>query len=410
MVVGTMVGAGIFVLPGQFAPYGWTGAAAWAAAGLGAMTIALVLADLVAFRPEQPSLLALCGDVLGPAMGVMIAWSYWISIWVSNAVIATAAAGYLAAFVPPIGQSPLRIALGGIAIVIALTVANLRGPGTAGRIQVVTTILKLLPLVVILIILAGLLLGTGEAFSRYPHVPFDFGSLTPALPLAFYALLGFESATLMTELVRDPARNVARAVIGGLAITTLVYYLVCTGIVMALPADRLALSPMPMALFVEQFIGIGPAMVLALFAVIAAIGSLNGLILLQGEIPHSLARSGLLPGWMATTNRHGVAAAPLILASALTFVLMIAGATRFGGGVLDFLLRLTASVSIWFYFGACVAALILRRRRLLAAAGIVFSGWLFYSTGLEAGGWGLALMLLGLPVHFAAKRTVVRAA
>ena len=408
MVVGTMVGAGIFVLPGQFAKSGWNGAMAWGVAGLGAMAIGLVMADLVAHRPDQPSILALCGTVLGPAAGVMISWSYWVSIWVSNAVIATAASSYLAAFIPAVGRSPMRIALGGIVIIIALTLANLRGPSTAGRIQVVTTVLKLLPLATVLIVLALLAFKTPDAFERAPQAPLVLGGITTALPLALYALFGFEAAPLMTELVRNPARNVPLAVVGGLGITTLIYFTVCTGIVLTLPAGQLATSPMPMALFVDHFVGPGAAAALSLFAVVAGLGSLNGLILLQGEIPRSLVHGGQLPEWMAQTNRHDVAAMPLLLASGLTVILLLAGASRFGASVLDFLLRLASSTGIWLYFSACVLALVMGRSRILATIGVGFSAWLFYSTGLEAGAWGLVLMVVGLPLFPLARRTMAR--
>ena len=93
MVIGSMIGAGIFVLPGQLAPFGWTGVAAWIAAGLGAMALGLVIADLTRAMPEQPSLIAICGEVLGPLPGVLIGWSYWVSLWCGTAVVATTGTG-----------------------------------------------------------------------------------------------------------------------------------------------------------------------------------------------------------------------------------------------------------------------------------------------------------------------------
>ena len=173
LVVGSMVGAGIFVLPSQLAPFGWTGLAAWIAAGFGAMAIALVIADLTATMPEEPGLIAICGRVMGPLAGVLLGWSYWISLWRATAVVATTAASYLGALWPGISATPLRTALTGSVIVLSITALNLRGARAAGQFQVATTLLKLLPLVAVAVILGGLVWAGGEQFSVDRHPPLD---------------------------------------------------------------------------------------------------------------------------------------------------------------------------------------------------------------------------------------------
>ena len=400
MVVGTMIGAGIFVLPGQLAPFGWTGLVAWVVAGLGAMAIGLVIADLTKAMPEEPSLIAICGEVLGPLPGVLIGWSYWISLWCGTAVVATTAASYLSSLLPGPPATPLQMALGGVGIATAITLLNLRGARGAGQFQVITTLLKLLPLVAVVIILAWLGWSDGEQFGRSPRAPFAAASLTSALNLAFFAMLSFETAALVTERVRDPARNVVRATLLGLGATILLYIVVCMGIVLALPASELAASPAPVAMFVERFWGPGAGIMVALLTAVAGIGYVNGAVLLQGELPLTAVRSGIMPGWIAPTNRHDVAAWPMVLGSALAVVLMIGGATGAGANLLDFMLRLTTAATIWLYLGVCVAALMLGRKRVLAVLGIGFSLWVLYGSGIEAGGLGIVLMLFGLPLYY----------
>ncbi|MFM5924149.1 MAG: APC family permease [Novosphingobium sp.] len=404
MVVGSMVGAGIFVLPAQLAPFGWTGLAAWIAAGLGAMAIALVIADLTRTMPEEPSLIAICGEVLGPLPGVLIGWSYWVSLWCGTAVVATTAASYLSSLVPGFTATPLQLAVGGTGIATALTLLNLRGARAAGQFQVVTTLLKLIPLLAVVAILLRLVLTEPGRFAVTLHAPFAAASLTPALTLAFFAMLSFETASLVTERVRDPARNVVRATLAGLGATTMLYIVVCMGIVLALPVDVLSASPAPVAYFVESFWGGWAGSAVALLTAVAGIGYVNAAVLLQGELPLTAVRGGMMPGWIAPTNRHDVAAWPMVLGSGCAVALMIGGATGFGANLLDFMLRLTAAATIWFYLGACVSALILRRRRVLALTGIAFSLWVLYGCGLEAGGLGVLLMLLGLPLYYAARR------
>ncbi len=410
LVVGSMVGAGIFVLPGQLAPFGWTGAAAWIVVGLGAMAIARVIAGLTAAMPDEPGIIAICGEAMGPLAGVVIGWSYWTSVWCGNAAVATAAARYLSSFYPPLGETPLRTAMVGVAILVGLTLLNLRGARAAGRFQVVTTMLKLLPLVAVVIILAGLVSAGGGQFSATSHAAFTSSDLTTTVTLAFFAVMGFETASMVTERVRDPARNVVRATLIGLAMTGLLYLVVCTGIVLAMPADELKAAPAPVAYFVEHFWGRSAGLAVAGFTVISGIGYLNGSVFVAGELPLTMVRGGELPGWMARTNRRDVAVAPLVLATSLSCALMIGSATATGADLLNFLLLLTTASMIWFYLAVCASALCLRRHRALAVIGILFLLWVLYGTGLKAGGLGVCLMLLSLPLYYFTRSGVRTAA
>jgi APA family basic amino acid/polyamine antiporter len=205
---------------------------------------------------------------------------------------------------------------------------------------------------------------------------------------------------LVAERVRDPARNVVRATLLGLALVLAIYMIVSTGIVLASPADELYASSAPIAYFVARFLGPWAGDAVALFAAISAIGCLNGLILFMGELPLGMVRDGQLPEYMAPTNRHDVAARPLLLGCFLAVALMLASVTGMGDRVLDFLLRLTTASAIWFYAGVCIAALLVRMQRTLALVGLGFCLWVLYGTGLEAGGLGIVLILVAVPLHF----------
>ena len=404
LVVGSMIGAGIFVLPGQLAPFGWTGLAAWIAAGLGAMAIALVIADLTATMPEEPGLIAICGRVIGPLAGVLLGWSYWISLWCATAVVATTAASYLGALWPGLSETPLRTALAGSLIVLSITALNLRGARAAGQFQVATTVLKLLPLIAVVVILGGLAFAGGGQFSVDRHPPFASSQLTPALTLAFFAILSFETASMVTERVRDPARNVVRATLIGLAATIVLYVVVCMGIILALPTEALGASSAPVAYFVERFWGSWAGSAVALLTAVSGIGYVNSAVLLQGELPLTAVRGGMLPSWIAPTNRHDVAFAPMALGSLFSVLLMVGGATGVGAKLLDVMLRLTTAAAIWIYIGVAVSALMLGRRQIMAAISIGFSLWVLYGAGLEAGGLGIVLILLGFPLYLATRR------
>ena len=138
MVVGGMIGAGIFVLPGALAPLGWTSAAGWIVAAIGVLAIGRVIAELIVRRPDEPSILTHCGDALGLLAGRMIAWTYWVAIFCTLPVLAMAAMAYLLHLVPNVAHGPWERALGGTVILALLAIVNLRGVRAAGNVQIVT--------------------------------------------------------------------------------------------------------------------------------------------------------------------------------------------------------------------------------------------------------------------------------
>lgn len=410
LVVGGMIGAGIFVQPAQLAPYGWTGAAAWLIAIPGAMLLAYVLSRLTAARPAATGMVEIVGGALGPLPGVLVGWSYWVGIVSANAIIALTAVRYLATFVPALTATPLATALGATTLVWALTALNLGGARGAGRFQVATTVLKLLPLVAVVLILIGLLAADTGSFAVHEQAPFAFDQLTTALTLAFFPLVGFEAASLAAERVKDPARNVMRATLWGTALTGLLYVIISNGIVFALPPAQVAASDAPIALFVENFWGRGASVIVAAFAAIAAIGCLNGWVLMQGEVPLGMARAGLLPPILARTSDRDVPTFAILLSSLFASVLILSGAIPGLTGMLTFMLQLTTAATVWLYAGACLAALKLGVARAGAVVGLGVSAWVLWGSGIEPLGLSIVLMLTAVPLYFIAVRGRVKSA
>ncbi|MFO6447523.1 APC family permease [Erythrobacter sp. NE805] len=223
----------------------------------------------------------------------------------------------------------------------------------------------------------------------------------PAIGASFFALLGFEAASMVTQRVRDPMRNVTRATHYGLAFVLLVYLLVTMGIVLAVPPSVLTRQGAPLAAFAAIYAGGWAASGIALFAAISAIGALNPGVLFFGEIPYGLVRDGQLPAWMAPEDERGIGRRALILGITLGAVLVIVSRFSLGEQVLDFLLRLSAATNIFFYAGICLAGLKARTKPMLCVIGIAFSAAVLYGTGTEAALLGLGLMVVGVAVHFA---------
>lgn len=404
LVIGGVIGAGIYVVPSQFAYLGWSGAAAWIVGGAGALVIGSVLSALTAARPGAPGLVAVIGAELGPVAGVLVGWGAWVSYWCANAYIALTAARYAGQIAPGLAATPVRQAGVACLLLVALTMLNLGGLKGSGRFQVATTALKLLPLAAVVAIVAGMAATGPAAFAAAPQAPLSFAPLLSATALAMAAIIGFESASVAAERIRDPARNVPRATMLGIALSCAIYLVVCTGIVFTTPPALLAASNAPVALFIERHWGRGAGDVVAAFAVISTVGCLNVWVLMQGEVPLGLARAGLLPAWFGRTNARDIARAPLVLASVLACALLLLGCWRGGAAIMDFMLRLTAVSGVWIYAFAGLAAMKARVRPVMGLLSVLFSLGVMAGGGGEATLLSIVLMAAALPLYALTRR------
>ena len=403
LVVGGMIASGIFMIPAALAPFGWSGVLAWAISIGGVLAIAFTLARLAQTMPEASGAIAVTGAVLGELPGVLVGWSYWVSVWAANAAIAIAAASYVEVLVPGLRSTSIGGAALAVGIIWALTLLNLGGARMAGRFQVVTTLLKLLPLLAVIVIAATIWLDDGR--SPLPPAGTAMTGLAAAVALTLFPLVGFESAGIAAERVRDPARTIMRATMVGTFVTGLLYVLVCSAIVLILPSSELAASQAPFQLFVERFWGYGAAVAVAAFAAIAAIGALNGWVLIQGEVPLGMARAGLLPGWFGRTSARDVPVRVLIAASTLASLLVWFNSSKSLSGVFAFAALLTTCASLWLYLAICVSALIRRVAMPAAVVGTGFALFAFWGAGAQASGLSLVLMLTALPVYWLRPRS-----
>ena len=398
-----MIGSGVFLLPATLAPYGWIGVAAWFIATGGALVLAYVLVRLAAALPHASGAIGITGEVLGPTVGVLIGWAYWVSCWCANTALATAAASYLSVFVPGLSATPLRGALTASALIWLLTALNFAGARNVGRFQVATTLLKIVPLVAIVGILALLAVtGTGH-IAPQPVVAISFSGITAPVTLTLFALIGFESASVVAARVQRPEVNIFRATMFGTLLTGLLYVIVCSGIVLTLPTAVVAHSAAPFSTFIEAFWGHGPALAVALFAAIATIGALNGWVLIQGEVPRGMADEGLLPAWFGRTDTRDVPVGVLTLSSALATLMVVMNASKSLAGIFEFMVLLTTASNLWLYAASCIAAVQLRLALPAAVVGLAFAIWAMWGAGPLASGLSLALMLTALPLYWLRK-------
>src|SRR3954470_24601440 len=150
LCIGTFIGSGIFLLPAQLAPYGWNALFAWLITIFGALCLATVFARLTRALPEAAGPYAFVGHAFGPGAAFTVAWSYWISTWVGNAAIAAAAISYLSLFVPALTATPAATAAATVGLLWLLALLNCVSLRAAGGFQLVTVVIKLVPLLVVI--------------------------------------------------------------------------------------------------------------------------------------------------------------------------------------------------------------------------------------------------------------------
>lgn len=404
LVMGGMIGSGIFLLPISMAPLGWTGVLAWGISIAGALCIAYAMCCLATALPHETGVVAVTGAVLGELPGVLVGWSYWVSVWAAVAAIGIAATSYLSELIPALNRTPLTGGFVSVAIIWSLTASNLAGAAFAGRLQVLTTVLKIMPLLAVIGVLAWLGLSDRQVLPPVPPAAGLVTGLTAAITLTLFPLLGFEAAGVAAERVRDPGRTIMRATMAGTIMTGLLYLFVCSGIVLTLPLGEISASSAPFSLFIDTYVGRGAGLVTAAFAAIAAIGALNGWVLLQGEVPLGMARAGLLPRWFSKVSDRDVPVRVLVLSSTLASLLVLSNSSARLSGVFKFAALVTTASSLWLYLAICVAALARRIAIVPATFGLAFTLWAMMGAGIDASGLSLALMLTAIPIYLLRSR------
>lgn len=293
LVIGNMVGSGVFLLPSSLAAFGGLSLFGWLVSSTGAVLLALTFARLARVNPGAGGPYAYTRDGFGSFAGYLCAWTYWKAAWIGNAAIAVTLVGYLRVFIPALADPLLMVSVA-IAAIWLCTLINLRGIGTFSVVQNLLTILKLLPLLLVGIL--GWFHFNPEhlaipARSELPNMGYAQAIATTAA-LTLWSFIGLESATVPADDVEDPRRTIPRATLFGTLAAAALYILSITAVQGLMPPEVLARSTSPFADAARILMGDWGYYLVAAGAVIACLGALNGWVLLQGQIPVAPARDG----------------------------------------------------------------------------------------------------------------------
>ena len=414
LVVGNMIGSGIFVLPATLAKYGSISLLGWLFTATGALVLAKIFSNLskiVVNKSGGPYIFAKEG--FGDFIGFLVTWGYWISVWVVNAGIAVAIISALTVFFPILETNRLLSVLMGLAFIWLFTWINIKGVKTSGKIQVITTVFKLLPLV--LITLVGLFFLNLDNFPAFNiSESSDMEAFSAVAALTLFAFLGIEVATIPAENVEHPEKTVPRATMLGTTIVTLVYILSTVVLFGLLPVNELMNSPAPFAEAGKIIGGEFGAYFVAAGAAVSAIGALNGWILIAGQLPMATAKDGMFPRVFKRQNKSEAPYLGLIIGSILSSVVMLMNFSDKLVDQFEFIALLTTLTCLIPYLFVAAAYVLITLNKgvfmaqktkivILSFLGFTYSLWAIYGSGSDTVFYGLLLLLAGVPFYLLMK-------
>lgn len=420
-VVGNMIGSGVFMLPATLAVYGGISLIGWLFAAAGALLLAYVFKYLSKNIPNtNGGPYAFTREGLGEFPAFLVAWGYWISVWCTNAAIAVAFVSYLTVFVPSLEKNHLLAVFVGLFIIWFLTWLNTLKVTFSGRLQLITTILKLIPL--ILISVFGLFFIRVEHFSPLNLTDTNsFTAITATMTLCLFAFLGLESATIPSDKIDDSKNTVPKATIIGTAIAIIVYILSSVSVMGIISPAELQHSNAPFSDAAAIMWGESAQNLVAIGALISTFGALNGWILIQGQIPAAAAKDKMFPKIFKKENRNGMPVFGLIISSTLASLLMYLNFTKGFGETFKFILLLSTLTALLPYLFSTTTYLIMivgikdwqKKSLLNAILGILafaFVVWGIAGCGHEIVYWGFLLLLAGIPFYVWLKKKALEEA
>jgi len=425
IVVGTIIGSGIFLVPSEMMQAAGSARLvylAWIVGGALSLAGAITYAELGAMKPEAGGEYVYIRDAYGPLPAFLYGWTWFIIA--KPASVATLVTGLvrilgtfpaLAFFNQTVTVFPVRLDYGqlvAIAAAVLITALNYAGIRRAGNFQLIFTLLK------IVIIVAVSLLAFTASSGTWRNFATSFGGamggaagFMAALMAALWAYDGWNDLNMLSGEIRDPARAIPIALIVGVAVVAALYMLTNAAVQYVLPAAQIAASPRPMSEATAVAVGHWGAAIVSAGMALSILVTLNGTIMSGARVPYAMSRDGYFFRALAEVHpRFRTPSAALIVQLLLSIVLLL-----FGGSFRQ-LFSLAIFAEWLFYMIAASTIFALRRKepdapRPYRAWGYPFMPALFmvaaavllyytFAENLRNSTWGLAVIAAGVPVYW----------
>lgn len=407
LVAGSQIGTGIFLLPSSMAPFGAAGLCSWLITATGAILLAFIFASLCASIPKTGGPHTFIEHAFGKTAGFFAAWTYWVISWLSTPMVVISVVSYLTPLWGDLHPF-LNLALE-ISILMFISGLNLLGVRSAGRVEFIFTILKLLPL--LLVPIAGLFFFKGAHFTPFNPTPDSTLSvMNAAALLTLWGFIGVESATAPAESIHNPKKTIPRAIITGTLVVALVYIFSSVVMMGVVSPDILGQSKAPFADAAQIIFGGNWYIVISIAASIVCLGTLNAWVLTSGQIALGAAYDGHLPKFFTIKNANGAPKWALIISAVGMIPVLVLTLNQDLITQVTLIIDVSVTAFLFVYILSVLSYLKLFWKNkltekcnikslLLGAGGMLFCAWALYSSGIKMVGLASLISLTGLPIY-----------
>ena len=421
VAIGTTMGGGILYTPGMVAaalPNPWLYMGVWVFGGINALLGATVFAELGAMIPLSGGPYPFARRALGNYAGFLVGYTQWALDCAADAALLLLVGEYAYVLMPSLAGHAVAVAFATLA---ALTALNWRGVREGGRFQVITTVAKTLAFAVLI---ATVFLLPHAAVAPGPKLATPHGiALLAALMLAMQGVVftydSYYVPIFFGEELRDPAREIPRAIFRGLGLVIPMYLLLNAAFLVALPMAKIAHETFAGGAAAQAVFGAHGDQIIRIVVIVSVLGTINAGVLMTARVLLAMGRDGLFAHHATRINRGGTPTFALLLSSVVTAAFLVSGTFGAVLGVIALLLGVN-------YLLMFVSLIVLRRReprtpRPYRAWGYPFTTWAAILIGLifivgialsdpKNSGIALAILLASYPVYRLTRRLFKRAA
>lgn len=322
LIMGNMIGSGIFLLPSALAQFGSISLVGWVVSTGGALLLAFVFSSLSEAHPTTGGPYAYTRAMLGDFAGFQVGLCYWLAAMFSISAMMVAFSSYLSAFLPILKTHKLYAY--GVSMTLLWTIAaiNLNGIKPMKIFQTTTTVCKILPL--LLVVGFGLFHMNFDNFKDFNvSEQSNVSAIALSAILTMWALMGLESATVPAEHVDNPRRTIPLATYIGTALAACVYIL-CSAVILGLiPVTELQASNSPFIDAGHVLFGHWGAVFIGVIALISSGSCAIGWVLIQAEVPLACANDNLFPKFFARKNSNNIPSTAMIISTIIVSLIML---------------------------------------------------------------------------------------
>lgn len=412
IIVGQMIGTGIYMLPQGFAQLSNPKAAfiGLCITGLGTIFLAISFARLGERSPVTGSAIAYTKEAFGDLPAFIVGWSYWCGCWIANGAIIVGGISYAGYFLPILAEEPLSQIILSVIVIWIYTAINYLGVKTAGNLNLILTLAKLVPLVLFIAIAAFHINPENYSTVSSPELS-GFSSLPIAVAFALWSFIGFEGASVNAGEVKDAA-TVKKATLIGTVFVILIYLVLIVLAAGNMPQDKLAASASPFSDIIQQATGgYWAGGLISLGVVVSAFGCIGAWIMSGARVAYSLGEQGLFPKKFARIHpRYRTPDFALVLNGFLMTGVMFLSYFNTSVSIYNFLVLLAVMSFLVFYAFGAAADLMLSiqfskpvrvlgfiKKGAVSLIAFYYSVYTVYGSGAEYVMYGFLLILIGLP-------------